>query len=287
MKRILVLTDFSDGAKNAAEAAVKIAGKINANIILLNTYAVSSFAASTESMPWPLEYYKVLEEESAQGLKDEQKRLLEIVEEQKNHVGTVELQILSLGGLLGDLISDVLKDQDIALVMMGGRQNKGAEFLFGSDIHTVIDKAKRPVFIISDKPLNYPITNVVFATDLSLTDQKALNYVAGLSELLEFHIHVCHVRTEHPPTQKKDFFNSVYEFEERIEESKLSKMNFVELNGDNVKEELQKFTSSISCDLLVLSDRKHSFFGRLINDTPATDLIKIHKHPMLILPAES
>ncbi len=40
MKNILVLTDFSDTAKAAAKYALKLAIKINANLVLYNTYTV-------------------------------------------------------------------------------------------------------------------------------------------------------------------------------------------------------------------------------------------------------
>jgi galactose-1-phosphate uridylyltransferase len=37
MKKILVLTDFSNNALNAAEAAVILAGKIHANLLIMNS----------------------------------------------------------------------------------------------------------------------------------------------------------------------------------------------------------------------------------------------------------
>ncbi|NNU33390.1 universal stress protein [Mucilaginibacter sp. S1162] len=55
MKKILVLTDFSDNARRAAEAAVTLAGKLHANIILFNTYVSEPVMSEYGGAPRPVD----------------------------------------------------------------------------------------------------------------------------------------------------------------------------------------------------------------------------------------
>ena len=284
MKTILVLTDFSKSAKNAAEAAIKIAEVIHADILLLNAYVVATMLVTKEPMPWPLEYYKVLEQDSIDQLKIEEERLLEITAKQKRNKGSVNLSSLSRGGSLAEILSEIIKEKDITMIFMGGRHNKGSELLFGSDINHVINHANRPVFIISADQLNFPVRNVVFATDLSDEDINSLNYVISLAKYFKFHIHVCHVTGKGEGNKESDHLS---EFERKTDKSKRSNLSFKDLKGQHISEELTKFADHTHADLLVLTHKKHSFFWRILNETPATDLTRAHKQPLLILPCSA
>jgi len=287
MKTILVLTDFSESARNAADAAIIIAEAIKADIILLNAFVIATMMVTTEPMPWPLEYYKILEQDSIDQLKLEQDRLVEQTLKKDSADHKINISTMSRGGSLSDGLAYALKHEDIIMVTMGGRHNKGSELLFGSDIMDVINNANRPVFINSVIKLSSSAKNVVFATDLSHEDVNGLNYVISLSKYFGFHIHVCHVAENAPESTTSHHSNHISEFENKIDRSKLSCLSFNELKGNHIKDELTKYSNAIDADILILTHKKHSFFWRMVHETPATDLVKIHKQPLLILPCSN
>src|ERR1700733_11267470 len=64
MKNLLVLTDFSKKAENAAFIALKLAEKTNANIILYHSYEKFESVNVPESGSWVIEDYDNAKEES-------------------------------------------------------------------------------------------------------------------------------------------------------------------------------------------------------------------------------
>jgi nucleotide-binding universal stress UspA family protein len=265
MKTLLVLTDFSPAAQNAAEAAIAIGGAINANVLLLNAFMVATVGITTEPMPWPLEYYHVLEQDSIDRMKLEKERLSLL---------SSDFSTICRGGNLAGIVQEIVEERDVDLIFMGARHTKGIELLFGSDIHQVIGKSKKPVFIIPRTKLKMPLNNVIFASDLSQADLRSLNFLLELAASLNFHIDICHV---------SDRETEVPAF---IAYSKLPQVTFNTLKGTNIREELVKFVHQKAGNLLVLTYKKHSFFWSIFHETPAKDLIRTDEHPLLILPCQ-
>jgi len=284
MKTILVLTDFSPSAQKAAEEAMFIGKKLDFTVLLLNAYVVATIGVSTEPMPWPMEYYHVLEQDSIDMLKLEKERLQKKMSLPINGTGKVNLITVSRGGNLADNVSEIIKEMNVQMIFMGSRHKKGSEFLFGSDIRDVIHSAKLPVFIIPDTGLNLPLKELVYATDLSTTDLNNLEFVVGLAMELKFTIELCHVtkrdsldeglRKDHPPS----------DFQLKLERANIPGVSFTTLEGDHIREELIRYTSKKKNVLLALTHKKHSFFWRIFHETPATDLLRFKSVPLLILP---
>jgi len=284
MKTILVLTDFSPSAQKAAEEATIIGEKLNAAVILLNAYLIATIGVSTEPMPWPMEYYHMLEQDSIDMLQLEKERLQQKMSSCNNGQAGVNLFTISRGGNLADSVSEIIKEKDVQMIFMGSRHNKGSEFLFGSDIKEVINIARLPVFIIPETGLNLPLKEIVFATDLYTTDLNNLEFIVGLATELKFIIELCHVtphdhcndglRKDHPPS----------DFQLKLEKANIPGVSFTILNGDHIREELIRFTDKKENVILALTHKKHSFFWRIFHETPANDLMRINIVPLLILP---
>jgi nucleotide-binding universal stress UspA family protein len=52
MKTILILTDFSENSAHAAKAAVNLAEKMHANMLLFHNYQVLPVTANYGAGPW-------------------------------------------------------------------------------------------------------------------------------------------------------------------------------------------------------------------------------------------
>jgi len=280
-RTILVLTDFSEHAKNAAECALDLALKMSADLILINIYPVPTILSSTE-IPFPFEYYTIARAESIHNLKLEKTRLQSVF---KKNAGIPEITCLHEGCSFSRLAHWIRGEKNIMMIVMGGRHLKGNEFLFGSSINVMVDKSDCPVLLISEKKQVSAVKNVVFVTDLAIEDIQQLKKLIELSTLFEFHIHVCHVS---PPTPVVIDFNEDYRLSDFIYEmDKLAfkKVSYKNLQGKNIVQNLIAFHEGIHADLLVLVHKKNSLFWKLFHQSTSRELVRNQKSPLLILPA--
>src|SRR4051812_4275002 len=140
MKTILVPTDFSDAAKNAADYAALFTKATDANMILLNVYHYPVPIPPEGGVP--IVTTPFFEEASKAALKKEALRL-------KEKTG-IEITTISRLGLAVDEILDEEGKADLIIMGMHG-VGIVSEALLGSITTSVIKKAKKPVLIVPDK----------------------------------------------------------------------------------------------------------------------------------------
>lgn len=146
-RTILVLTDFSSCARNAADYALVLAGKFNANILLFHSYFVPVSAFDS----WPTKDYPMLLERSMVRLGEEADRLKELLASAKSIFVPV-IDCLSDGGTVADNVANLIAERpQILMVVMGGyRARNNDDFLFGTAISEVLGKAKCPAVIVPE-----------------------------------------------------------------------------------------------------------------------------------------
>jgi len=102
MKKILIPVDFSATAENAADYATDLAHGIGARVELLNVFQVLEFSPAAASLVWPLEEYKLIEDDAKKALG----KLVEKVEENiKRRIMSLVLKEKCLGNLFVERLS--------------------------------------------------------------------------------------------------------------------------------------------------------------------------------------
>lgn len=149
-RTILVLSDFSEYAKNAAECALELAMKLHADLILINIYPVPTILSSTE-IPFPFEYYTIAREESIHSLKTEKTRISLFLKKDTDISEIPDITCLHEGCSFSRLAHWIREEKNIMMLLMGGRNHKGNELVFGSSINVMVDKSDCPVLLISEK----------------------------------------------------------------------------------------------------------------------------------------
>lgn len=285
MKTILVLTDFSKNSRNAADAAILLANKLEAaHILLFNAYTTPPFAPSTELVSWPPGYYSAFKDESNNQIKKESNRLQKVLAQYPQKEPAITLEFLNAEGAVAENVKSLVKEKHVDLILMGGRHKTTGDFIFGSVISNVISKVDCPILIVPNKLSKDKIRNVSFATDLDLSDINAIQYLAGFAKKMNFNIHVCHVSAS--PVLIPDFEEDlrISRFTNMIHKLKIAPISYHNIEGDNVVKELERFTRKTESDMLTLVHRKHSIFWQLFHQSPSKLLIKHQKKLLLILP---
>ena len=138
MKRILLLTDFSENAKNAIRYGINLFGN-STEYILMHAYTVRKATGSFGNIG------QILRQDAENNLKTE----LDFI---KNEFPDPSLNILTLcreGDPVG-LINSMNNKQGIELIVMGTKGASGlSKALLGSVASSVIQDTNYPVFINS------------------------------------------------------------------------------------------------------------------------------------------
>jgi len=284
MKNILVLTDFSKKARYAAETALLLAEKMNANVMLFNAYARYPFLPSAEFVAWPPEYYTAFKDESNRRIKKEKRRLKRLISDNRNRFGEIDIKCFTAEGTAAENLPSLLKEREIVMVVIGGREKTAGSFLFGNHMNQIIDKATCPVLVISRRDSNLKLKNVVFATNLDPDDITAVRYLRELSSIFHFHLQVCHVTQ--PPVLLPDFNEEDRRsaFTNAISKLDFSGLSYKDLEGTHVAKELELFCKETHPGLFVFVHKKHSVFLKLLQESPAELMIRHQKKPILVIP---
>ncbi|WP_016778676.1 universal stress protein [Anaerophaga thermohalophila] len=267
MKRIILLTDFSEIARNAALYALKMFEDQNVHFQLLNNFDVE-FSGS----PYIMQVKEEMAEESMRGLRKELSLL-----HAKHPDARIELA--SRFGAMTEVIRKEIHDYQPDLIVLGCKGETALEhFLLGSNALEIIKYVHHPMLVVPRKAKFAPPEKIVFATDLQDVDlQKMVEPLTDLvntynSELLFLNV------------LENKYVNRV-EAEEKIASYfpgiKLS-FHFIDHDGDLCKSIL-KFMEEKGATLLTLIRHHHKFFQRIFNPHIIRKMVRHPHHPMLIL----
>lgn len=270
MKTIIFPTDFSDNASNAMAYAIALAEKVNARLLLLNTFILPSSGAGSGLSGSLLE---MLRKESESQLA----QLKEKVEKENPNLKEVTT-VSKLGDLLSNL-RDLTERDKVSLVVMGTQGATGLQEIFiGSNAQTVIKKLRAPVMVIPSNAKYKNMESIVYATDFNVnidTDKEALEQLKDLCILLNVNLKFLHV-------QKMDGESTSGRgtLEELFADIKHS---FCIIRSENFEETVSNYLIEEKADLLCMLSRKHGFFDRFINGSKTESMAMHTKIPLLTI----
>ena len=268
MKRVILLTDFSETARNAALYALNMFENEKVYFQLLNVFDVE-FSGS----PYIMQVKEEMAEESMKGLRKEHSRL------HKEHPNA-HIELASRFGAMTEVIRREIEEYEPDLLVLGCKGETAMEhFLLGSNALEIIRHVHHPMIVVPQKAQYKTPEKIVFSTDLQEVEisqmSEPLNDLirAFNSELLFLNV-----------MEKEEYINRT-DAEEKIASYfpgiKLG-FHFIENEGDLCKTIL-KFMDEQGATLLTLIRHHHGFFQRLFNPHIIKKMIRHPHHPMLIL----
>ena len=272
MKKIVVPIDFSSCSKNAFENAIKIADRMQMELVLY--HAVNIPVGFAEGVPaGGLEYvYEDLEKQARtdlENLKDEFPKLEKII-----HSIFIEY------GPLHEGINDINQDGKVALVVMGTHGSTGfAKALIGSNALHVIKQVNVPIIVLPEDSDITKMTHIGLAGDfLSVPNPDIIHLVIDLVKAFYAQLHIIHIDTG--DVEVKAQIDIARRMEKYL---KQTNHTFHFRKFEDVEEGLEATAKELNIHLLTMIARNHSFFESLRHRSHTKNMVLDVPMPIMVL----
>lgn len=271
MKTIIVPTDFSDTAYNAARYALGLAGQIGASRIVL--YHAYELIVPIPDLPTavPMVNMEDLKAASIEGLEKMKALLAPVVP------ANVTLDFRADNHLLAANIDQVCVDERADLIVMGitgGSQLE--EILVGSNTVDVVKNSNFPVIVVPTGASFRPIHKIVFACDLrKVAKTTRKDVLHKLLDVFKPELHVLNIQKEGKehihPEENQELDNMLHNYNPQY--------HFVD--HPNTVEGITAFAEKEAADLLLIIPKKHGLFDSIFKRS-TTSRIAFHTHVPLL-----
>ncbi len=280
MQTLLLAIDFSEGAENCCNYAVKVAARFEAKIILFHSY-FDKFLVAESNFPTGIEGDTLINKKVLEGIKTQAE------EDLKNLQGCIKeafpeskVETDLRGGNPEDeiLVAANLHKVDLIILGSSGKAEKG--IFSGSISKKIISNTQIPVLSI---PLNYTykeIKNVLYPTEFIHDDAKVIEDVLNLLSNFDLKLHCLHLSQ----TSKEQKLIEVEKLKTHLKNKKSTDFVCVEfLESEDFSDTLQKYVNEHQIDLIAFVSHKRGFLKEMFTQKlTKKDLFKLHL-PMLAI----
>lgn len=269
MKNILVPTDFSDCAQNAAKAAVLIAARLKAEIHFLHIMASPPVARVPHEKKSTA---KNLEESHARnGL-----NLLVAMATQAGLKAT-PLLVFDRGN---EKIENYINPFKIDLIVMGSHGATGIrELVIGSNTQRLVRHSPVPVLVVKNMIAgSFKMESIVFASTFKEDIAPALDQVVNFARLFKATVHMLFINFIDKLTDQKSIEAIVQKLTRSYPDVSFTS-NTAEANDEEWG--IHQFVEMIDADLIALTTGDKT--GFLVKHSVAEDLVNHEKIPVLVI----
>ncbi len=253
MKTIIIPTDFSETAYNAARYALGLAKQLGTSRIVL--YHAYELIVPIPDLPTavPMVNMEDLKTASIEGL---DKMKSELVSEVP---AGVTLESRADNHLLAANIDQVCREEGAELIVMGitgGSQLE--EILVGSNTVDVVKNSSYPVIVVPTQASFRPVKKIVFACDLRKVGKTTRKeWLHKMLDEFEPELHVLNVHKEGKehikPEESQELDNMLHNYHPQY--------HFVD--HPNIVDGILEFAQGESADLLLIIPKKHGLFDSI------------------------
>jgi nucleotide-binding universal stress UspA family protein len=267
---ILLLTDFSQNARNAIYYALSAFHPEDYQYILLHCYPRIHTTADVN-----ISLSEKMRQESYASLEAE----ADVI---RNHTGlSVQFEKMAYLGFLNEAVNYVAKEKHPDLVVMGTKGETGLPaMLLGSHASSLIKATNIPLLIVPEDATFKGLKNIVLAADLkTLTKPEHLEPLSELADMFDSKLTVVNVI-------KDETHNAVDDLEEAAILQKQfpeNKIVFRHVYDHSVEHGIAQYVHDHPSDLLVVVERSRSFIVDLFHKSVSKNLALHAETPLLIL----
>ena len=283
MKTILLATDFSDPATNAARYALRLAQQINADLLLCNVFHVPVDEQVAAELIWPTADYNSVHTESMQQLCQLARSL---ADELDPNLYQPQIDCISQPGSLLNALVDITTYKQVDLLVMGLHNSDGlTRFLLGSNSYALLDKLSCPVMLVPIFSQFSSLHQLTLATSLHSRDIDGVEMLIKLITPLSPEINLTHIAS---PRDAKDDQEALM----RMVGQGVVKLNYplityTSLHFTGVNSGLCWLAQNGKQDIMVMIHRRHTFLSSLMEGSHTKKVMDKMQAPLLVLPGHT
>jgi nucleotide-binding universal stress UspA family protein len=285
MKTIIVPTDFSPSAYNAARYAMHLAKETKSHIILCNAMLIPVAGPMAGQIAAPIEDYDSLK----QNIDDELQRYAQQMEERDkdstipaSHHPTVTCK--SEVGPVSDVVCNMVNDTKANMVVMGMSGARGlSRVLLGSKSRDMIEAACFPVLLVPAQFIFRGIKKIAFATDLSVGDIEIIHSLAGIARCFNAEILITHITDKkYDVAETKRMVDGfLSQVSDRVN---YPKIYYRHVKSMDVDHGLNWLAIHSMVDMMAMVHRPHDVLDKIFKGSHTQKLAKHITVPLLVFP---
>lgn len=271
MKKILIATDYSAEAENAAEYAAAVAAEQGHELILFNYSEISihllNARASSDDFDSMLELFRKNLDKAAESLSRKYK---------------VSVKPYLASGNFYDSLIACINQYKPAVVVMGMANRSVEQDLLGNTTTSTIHKLEFPLLAIPVSAKYKGIKNVLFACDLEKgVEDKVLKDVHELATVFGAAVEVFYV------TETLEALQGADEADHAVVDKSLTGINYYYKNVQSrrIIGAIQDEIKEIHADLLIMSPYKYGFWDSIVHRSKTRMMASGNNVPLLSLPS--
>lgn len=272
MKKILVPTDFSEGAFNALEYALHFARLLNFSVEVVHAYHMPP----TGSMVM-VDITEMMDKNAREELD-----LLKIRVDELSYARDITINYRTEHGTVVDMINRLSREPGIEFAVMGTQGASGiTDKWLGTNAMDAARFVEDPLLIVPASQTYKNIDHILFATDLKLSGNEThLKFLSLIAEKSSAKIEFLHIRKQNENIDEQ----KLADYQEQLNRTfGKSRPRIAYLYDEEVHEGIQEAIESKRPELLTVIRHKYGFFEGLFKNSVSKQLIAESKLPILVL----
>ena len=287
MKKILIPTDFSVPAENAARYAVQFAKTLEADVLLCNAIKVPAEAPMAAQVVWPLMEYETLKQEATSDLDALVEKLCDPNSLEETQKKCPRIAYESNTGSVYEVVNSLVKEREVDLVVMGMAGASGViQFLLGSNSKDMIEKADFPVLFIPYSASFKKISKIVFATNFDKRELGPLKQLVNLAGSLNAEITITHITDKEIDKSSKQQHKMDVFMSDVIAKINHPKIKYEKVWNIAVDNGLNWIISQEDIDMVAIVHHHHPILRRIFKGSHTQKLSRQNEVPLLVFPPD-
>lgn len=286
MKKVLIATDFSENAKNAAIFGYKLAVQTKSDIEICTAMTIPAEIPQAGVIVWPMEEYHVIEEAALTELKQLKKDL-----EAQHAAGDFKpnINFKAEPGTATDVIKALAAKDHVELIVAGTHGAGGLSgLMLGNHARNLIDATPTPLLLIPSGFKFSPVKTIAVALDMKHKgdDFATITAIQPLATLMDATMQLVHVCHEGENTDEAEIY--LAEIEQEVKQI----AGYTKTTSLIIKQALTETGLNWLCnygnvDMLAMVHHHRGLLASLFTGSHTKKMAGYIALPLLVIPAKS